>query len=641
MRYLLRRTHVKFVLLTKLPKMRPILIFLSILLFGFSSKAQQPEIIIYGATPSGIFAAINAAREGHSVALVEEYEHIGGLMTGGLSFTDFISLEALGGTFNEYRFRVVTYYEEKYGKNSQQVKDSYFGVNAEPHVTQLIFEQMIAELPSIKVYTRHRISKAQVLEMKSGASKIQSVTFDNLGNGNKITFSATVFIDATYEGDLAVAAGAEYRIGRESRDDFCERFAGHIFTDAGKIMPGGTGEGDNKIQAYNFRLIMTDSLENSRKIVKPVGYERSKYLPIAEVFKSGKVKDVFTQNASGILRVQPLVNRKADINDIKNALVRMSSLGKNYEYPNGSPEVRQRIVEEHKQHILGMIYFLQNDESLPNDVRQNAAKWGLAKDEFINNDNFPTRLYIREARRIMGDVVLTEKDTYQAPQSIRSVLNPNSVAICDYALNCHGVAAPGPIYPDKTEGDFNFIPQPFQIPYGVLLPKKFDNLLVSVAVSSSHVGFCGIRLEPTWSALGQAAGLAAHLVLKNEVTVSDVKVPELQSLLLKNKAKIIYVSDANVDSPYFEAVQYFGNKGFFHDLVSLNDVIIKPRVVHKLQYMDAMDYHYVEPEKRLDENLAKTWIRKLPIVQQPKAMNMFAGKSWKRGEFLQSLYVEK
>ena len=622
------------------------LAFCLLLTVRLSAQQTDTDVVIYGATPSGIFAAINAARQGHSVALVEEYKHIGGLMTGGLSFTDFISLEALGGTFDEYRHRALAYYEHKYGKNSQQARDCYYGVNAEPHITLMLFNQMLAEQPTIKVCTQHRITKAFVVKNKQGESKIQSATFVNLIDNKPITISgkreaAPVFIDATYEGDLAVAAGAEYRLGRESRTEFCERYAGHIFSKSGQILTGGTGEGDKKIQAYNFRVIMTDSAANKRMVERPTNYDRTKYLPISDVFASGKIYHVFTGASDGVIRIQPIANRKADMNDIKNAPVRMSSLGKNYDYPDGSPEVRAKIVQEHREHILGMIYFLQNDESIPADIRKEAQVWGLAKDEFVDNENFPNRLYIREARRIMGEVVFTEKDVYQAPGSIRSVLNPHSVAICDYALNCHGVSAPGPVYADMTEGDFNFIPQPFQIPYGVMLPKQFENLLVPVAISSSHVGFCGIRLEPTWSALGQAAGLAAHLSIKNGVSVTKVKVPELQSLLLKNKAKIIYVSDVDADSPYFEAVQYFGNKGFFHDLYPLEQVNIKPRTIHKLQYMDAMEYHNIEPERVLDESLAKNWIKKLPTTHQAKAAALYQNQSWKRGEFLKALYQQK
>jgi hypothetical protein len=608
-----------------------------LLLSGKLFANPKADVIIYGATPSGIFAAINAARQGHSVALIEEYKHIGGLMTGGLSFTDFISQESLSGTFNEYRFRALSYYENKYGKNSKQVQECYFGVNAEPHVTELIFGQMLNELPNIKLYTQHRIFKAFVLKNKQGKSKIQSVTFVDLYANKLITISGKVFIDATYEGDLAAVAGAEYRIGRESRNEFCERYAGHIFHKSGQILPGGTGEGDKKVQAYNFRIIMTDSIENSRKVEMPKNYNRDKYLPIAAVFKSGKVKQIFTQSPDGILRVQPIANRKADINDIKNAPVRMSSLGKNYEYPDGNFEVRSKIIQEHREHILGMIYFLQNDESVPFEIRKEARIWGLAKDEFTDNDNFPYRLYIREARRIMGEVVFSEKDTYQAPNSIRSVLNTNSVAICDYALNCHGVAQPGPVYPEMTEGDFNFVPQPFQIPFGALLPKKIENLLVSVAISSSHVGFCGIRLEPTWSALGQAVGLAAHLSIKNRISPSQINVSELQQLLINNKAKIIYISDVLADSPYFEAVQYFGNKGFFHALYPLEQVQIKPRMILKLQYMDAIDYHSVEPELILDDAIAENWINKLSKPKQSKARNLYQSKSWRRGEYLKAL----
>jgi hypothetical protein len=245
------------------------LLFIYVFLLTTFYTYANTDIIIYGATPSGIFAAVSAARQGRGVILVDEHKYIGGLMTGGLSFTDFISTEALSGIFNEYRFRVLTYYENKYGKNSKQVKECYYGVNAEPHVTLLIFTKMLEELPSIKLYTQHRISKVDVAGNKQGQSFIKSATFSNLNNNNSVTFSGKVYIDATYEGDLAVAAGAEYRIGRESRTEYGERFAGHIFTKNGQILTGGTGQGDKKIQAYNFRLIMTDSVENSRKVEKP------------------------------------------------------------------------------------------------------------------------------------------------------------------------------------------------------------------------------------------------------------------------------------------------------------------------------------------------------------------------------------
>ena len=614
-------------------------IVICLLLISPKSYSQH-DVLVYGATPAGIFAAVNAAKSGNSVLLVEEYEHIGGLMTGGLSFSDFISTEGLSGDFNDYRFRVMAYYQTKYGVNSKQVKDSYFGVNAEPHVTLQIFHGLLKE-HQVKVLTRHVIVASSVNKLSEERHQITSVSFKNLQNNKRVDFSAKVFIDATYEGDLAVAAGAEYRIGREDRTEFCERFAGHIFTDKGQILTGGTGQADAKVQAYNFRIIMTDSAENRIMIQKPDHYKREDYLPILEAFHSGKVSEIFTEDATGILRVQPLVNRKADINDIKNAAVRLSSLGRNYDYPNGTREVRQRIIQEHKQHILGMIYFLQNDEGIPLHIRQKARVWGMAKDEFTDNDHFPYRLYIREARRIMGNEVFTEHNTYQAANSIRSVLNTNSVAVGDYALNCHGVSAPGPIYPDKTEGDFSFVPQPFQIPYGVMLPKHFTNLIVPVAISSSHVGFCGIRLEPTWSSLGQAAGIAASLSIRGKMTVDQVNIADIQSILLKRGGKLIYISDVEADSPYFEATQYYGTKGFFHDLYHLHEMVLKPRVIHKLQYRDASQYHDFQPNTVLTKTLANSWIKQLPPTEREDAQRKLSAKSWTRGEFLNELYQNK
>lgn len=190
-----------------------------------------------------------------------------------------------------------------------------------------------------------------------------------------------------------------------------------------------------------------------------------------------------------------------------------------------------------------------------------------------------------------------------------------------------------------TEGDFNHVPHPFQIPYGVMLSEKFDNLLVSVAISSRRVGFCGIRLEPTWAALGQAAGLAASLSLKNGGDVTKVSVPALQALLVKKRAKLIYVSDVEADSPYFEALQYFGTQGFFHDLYPLEQVNLTSLPILKLQYRAAAQYHHLEPEKPLDAHLAQQWYRKLPATQQAKAQHLADSKAWTRGEFLQALYT--
>lgn len=596
------------------------------------------DVVVYGATPSGIFAAINAAKYGHTVALVEEYDHVGGLMTGGLSYTDFKSYEALGGSIKEYQDRAVRYYAKKYGEQSKQVKDCNKGIHVEPHVTLILFNEMIKEQQKIKLLTSNRLIKASARKNADGSKNIQSSTFLDLKSNKEHVLIGRVYIDATYEGDLAALAGAAYRVGRESRDEYCERFAGKIFTENGLILNGGSGEGDKKVQGYNFRLIMTDSARNSRPVIKPATYKRENYTPILKVFEEGKVKDVFTESRAGILRLQRIANQKVDVNDIKNAPVRVSLLGKNYKYPEGSPGVRAQIVQEHKDHILGLVYFLQNDESISKSIRDEAKKWGLAKDEFSDNENFPYRLYIREARRILGEYVFTEHDTYLAANSIRSKLNEDAIAIGDYSLNCHGESPPGEIYPTLTEGDFGHSPSPFQIPYGVITPLKFENLLVSVAISSTHVGFSCLRLEPTWSAMGQAAGLAAHLSIKDKVQVNKINLQDLQALLRKNKAKTIYVSDVDPSSPYFEAVQYFGTRGLFHHLYSLDQIKLRPLKGFGLQYKEAALYHGIEPAEPLEKPLAIKWINMMQEDKRAELSKLYNSKDWSRGEFLQAAF---
>jgi hypothetical protein len=227
-----------------------------------------------------------------------------------------------------------------------------------------------------------------------------------------------------------------------------------------------------------------------------------------------------------------------------------------------------------------------------------------------------------------------------ASNSIRSINNEDAIAIGDYALNCHGENPPGQLYAHLTEGDFNFRPAPFQIPYGVLVPVGFENLLVSIAISASHVGFTGIRLEPTWTALGQAAGLAAHQSLEKDETFPELNVNHLQQLLHDERAKTIYISDVEADSEFFKAAQYFGTKGFFHHLISIDTIDFKPaNRTFGLQYFEAHPYHELEPNKVLDNQLALLWISLIKDTEtRNKARMMLNKKSYTRGEFLNKLY---
>lgn len=388
---------------------------------------------------------------------------------------------------------------------------------------------------------------------------------------------------------------------------------------------------------------MTNNPQNRRLIEQPKNYNREEYLPMANVLQEEKVSQVFVEKSrDGILRAQMIPNQKADVNDIKNAPVRIALLGENYAYPDGSPEVRARIIAEHRQHILGLLYFLQNDEAVPEKYRQEARQWGLAKDEFTDNNNFPTRLYIREARRIMGEHVFTQHDVTPQQGTLVVPYKKDAIAIGDYALNCHGVQSPS-LYPSVAEGDYNFIPPPFQIPLGVIIPRRFANLLVSIAVSSSHVGFSGLRLEPIWTALGQAAGLTAHLALAHDQTIPEVEADSVQVLLHQHKAKTTYISDIHVDSPLFEAAQFLGVRGYLHDVYTLDTLAMIDAVTYRslwgTQYAAAYPFHDLEPDKALEAGLAQKWIHRLgDKVRQEEARQFIKDNQPSRGEFLLKLY---
>jgi len=604
---------------------------------------NQYDLVIMGATFSGISAAINAAKYGHSVVVVEEYSMIGGLMTGGLSFTDFISYEALGGTFKDYMGRVEKYYLDKYGKESEQFKDCHGGIHAEPHVTLQIFNDMLSEFPNIHILVNHRLESVLMDKPDNTLLTIKGAIFKDKESDISVTLNGKMFIDATYEGDLAAYAGAEYRIGRESRQEYGEPLAGKLFYSNKQILVGSNGEGDHRVQAYNFRLIMTNDAKNISKIERPENYLRENYLSIADVLKEGKVSQVFVEKSrDGIFRSQMLPNNKADVNDIKNAPVRMTMLGENYEYPDGDWKTRHRIIAKHKEHLLGMVYFIQNDPTIPAKFRKEAQQWGLAKDEFTDNGNFPPRLYIREARRIMGDYVFTQNDVNTIGNSLIVELKKDAIAIGDYALNCHGVS-PATLYPFVAEGDFNFIPPPFQIPFGVIKPIGFSNLLVSVAVSASHVGFSSLRLEPVWTALGQASGIAAHIALSEEVPISKVAVKEVQKLLHENNAKTAYISDIDVYSPYFVAAQYFGVRGFLHDAYLMEESKMSGTDTYKsirgTQYAFAYPFHALRPNEPLDKKLAEKWLERLESKRlKIEAERYYMNNRVSKGEFLLKLY---
>lgn len=567
------------------------------------------DVLVYGATPAGIGAALNAAELGHRVALVEPTARIGGMVTNGLSLTDIISLESVSGFFKQYADRAHRHYVQAYGADSPQARDCFFGMLTEPKVSLHVFREMLAERPNVTVYTQHRLQTVGMGAPRADYRVIQSVGLEKLGGGGSVEFSAKQFIDASYEGDLAAFAGAPYRVGRESSREYGERFAGLLYVKGGVILPGTTGEGDHRTQCYNFRIMMTARPDLRVPIEKPPGYDRSRYVAMLPVLNGGGVKKIFSEGHDGVVRLQPIANGKADINDIRGGSpVRFSLLGENYDYPDGDYATRARIVEHHKTHALGLFWFLQNDPDVPEAFRQEARQWGLCRDEFEESGHFPPQLYIREARRILGEHVFSEGDGLLQAGTLRSRLHPASIAIADYNFNCHGIQPPQPIHPNVAEGDFSFVTAPIQVPYGVLVPRNMANLLVPVAVSATHVGYSILRMEPTYAAMGQAAGLAAHLAIQSGALVKDVPVPTLQKLLHERKARTVYVADVPDDSPYFRAVQHFGNRGFLHALPEATDGTWQPaKYRFSLHYTHAMPHHEVRPDAPLDAALLTRW----------------------------------
>lgn len=600
------------------------------------------DVVVYGATAAGMAAALAAAEFGHRVALIEPTHRIGGIMTNGLGLTDMISLESLSGFYKDYADRCHQHYIRQYGADSPQAKECFFGTLTEPKVTLQVFQAMLAERPTISLFTQHRLESVSLAAPKNGYRVIQAVRLEKLGGGGSVDFSGRQFIDASYEGDLAAFAGAEYRIGRESANEYGERFAGLLYYRNGVILPGSTGEGDNRTQCYNFRITMTARPDIRVPISKPVGYDRNRYVAILPVLQSGGVKKIFSESHDGIVRQQTITNGKADINDIRGGSpVRFSLLGENYEYPDGDYATRARIVEHHKTHALGFFWFLQNDADVPELFRAEARQWGLCRDEFADTGHFPSQLYIREARRIIGEYVYSEADGLTEPGTLRSKRHATSVAVADYNFNCHGIQPPSSIYPTIAEGDFAYPTgpptAPVQIPYGVLVPKKMANLLVPVTLSATHVGYSVLRMEPTYAALGQASGLAAHLALQNGLLVKDVPVPSLQTMLHERHAQTIYTGDVPADSRYFRGVQYFGNQGFLHVLPEATEGPKQPsKHRFSLHYTYAMPHQEVRPEALMTSPLLDRW---LPLIspsltdeERKQALRLT------RGDFLNWLY---
>ena len=590
----------------------------TLLLVVSARAADEYDVLVYGATPAGISAAIAAASDGDRVLLVEPTRRIGGMLTNGLSHSDFHSFEALSGAFLKFTQRVQAQYEQTLQAEAEKV--CFRGTHGEPKMNLLVFESMLAENPSITLQKGWELEGARMSDggPASGMRTLGSVLFFDMATGRRQSMSAAYYIDATYEGDLMAAAGVAYRVGREAKADYGESLA--------------PAEPDTQLQGYNFRLCMTKEPANRVLPAKPQGYDRKKFEGVLPLLSKGTITSLFGMTRSHIFKAQlpPLPNAKYDINDQSLGPVRLSLPGRNEEWPDGnagplirggiSPgistppfsrlalsQARQRIFSEHLLWSVGLLYFLQNDEAVPEKIKTEAREWGLCKDEFTTSNHLPEQLYVREARRMAGKHVFTEKDSAHADGDARAVLDRTAIAIGDYGPNCHGTAHEGSLFGGRHTGEFYKPTAPYQVPYGVLVPKDVDNLLVAGAVSSSHVGFCSLRLEPIWMSLGEAAGQAVVVAHKNHRGVQDVDVAKLQAQLHKAGAATIYVSDVRPNDVDFAMVQWWGTAGGWHGLAPtppMKEVRGKQILG---QYYEAFPHHAAELQRVLDAELYGRW----------------------------------
>ncbi len=514
----------------------------------FAVATEAYDIVVYGGTSGGVSAAVQAARMGKSVVLIEPGQHLGGLTASGLGFVDVGNVSTIGGLAREYFHRVWKFYQadaawKMEGRRSLpgQHKPLPPGEQTlwlvEPSVGERLFDEMITEA-KVTVVRGERLNR-QTGVRKDG-EKIVSLEMES---GRIIT--GKVFIDTTYEGDLMAAAGVSYFIGREPNSRYHETLNGlHIVPPSGEmprqvdpyVEPGNPASGllprvnrlaaekpgaeDQRVQAYCYRMCLTDVVTNRVPVPKPAGYDEGQYEIVFRALEAGLAKERF-------FKLSRMPNRKTDSNN--HGPVSTDLIGSSSDYAGADYATRERLAREHELWQRGLIWTLQHHPRVPPAVRDYYAPWGLAKDEFTDNGNWPWQLYVREARRMVGDYVITE-NTARGRDA-----GTNPIGLGSYHMDSHHtqyiVAADGML---ATEGGFfEKVPQPFPINYQSIVPKRGEcsNLLVPVCLSASHVAYGSVRMEPVFMVLGQSAATAAAIALDQNVPVQSVPAGILQPRL--------------------------------------------------------------------------------------------------------------
>ena len=510
--------------------------------------SKEFDLVVYGGTSAGIAAAIQATRMHQTAVVIEPSRHVGGLTTGGLGWTDSGSKDAIGGISREFYQRVKKHYDrpdawrfgkrERYGRYRPQ-DDAMW--TFEPKVAEAIYRAMLREANVVVVFGQ-RLDRQGGVAMRG--KRIVSIAMES---GER--YVGKMFVDATYEGDLLAAAGVTYTVGREANSQYGERLNGvqkrqnthsHRFRvnvdpyvrpgdpSSGLVAgvhsdaPGKDGEADKRLQAYCYRMCMSNVAENRVPFPKPQGYDEAAYELLFRNFAAGDLR----------LPMKPdmMPNGKTDTNN--NCAFSTDNIGKNYAYPEASYEERAVILKEHETYQKGLMWTLANHPRVPAEIRQRMANWGLAKDEFVDNGNWPHQIYVREARRMVSDYVMTEADC------TRTRLTADSVGLGSYNMDSHNcqryVTAAGFV---QNEGDVQVSPGgPYMISYRSLVPQRgeAENLVVTCCISSSHIAYGSIRMEPVFMILGQSAATAAVQAMERDIAVQEVDYDSLRERLLRD-----------------------------------------------------------------------------------------------------------
>ncbi len=491
------------------------------------------DVVVYGATAGGVVAAISAAREGSRVLLIEPRYNVGGMVTGGLSHNDYGDKTVIGGMALEFYEKVADHYQ----------RPLYFWRGPEPHVGEKIFRDWLKESGVSLLFGK------EVLDVTKKEGYIQGITLSD-----ESQIEAGVFIDATYEGDLMARAGVSYTVGREGIRDYDESWAGRraILPDGHQMQPRisplddkgdllplihsepmvNEGEADKAVQGYGFRLIVTDDPANRVPFTKPEGYDPAQYALVKRYYET------YPQAGNMVHRWPTLPRGKTDMNSSGPISTNVVN-GLNWEYPEANYQRRKEIWQMMKNYTQGLLYFLSNDPSVPERIRSETSQLGLCRDEFVDNGHWPHQLYIRVARRMTGEYVMTQHDLE------KDTVKYDAIGMGSYNIDVRHVQRtfipvsrfPELHYEVYNEGYISIPVAPYEIPYRSLVPRftECTNLIVPVCMSASFVANASIRMEPQYMIMGQAAGIAASMAMKNNIPVQQINIVELQQKLLDQK----------------------------------------------------------------------------------------------------------